>query len=72
MAYCGEDRRVVVTGMGVVTPIGQTVTEFWASLKRATSGIAPLEGIPIELLKVRIAAQIKNFDQNVATQALAA
>ena len=65
MAYCGEDRRVVVTGMGVVTPIGQTITEFWASLKRATSGIAPLEGIPIELLKVRIAAQIKNFDQNV-------
>lgn len=63
MADCGADRRVVVTGMGVVTPIGQTVTDFWTSLKRAKSGIAPLEGVPLEQLKVRIAAQIKNFDQ---------
>jgi nodulation protein E len=63
MADCGADRRVVVTGMGVVTPIGQTVTDFWTSLKRAKSGIAPLEGVPLEQLKVRIAAQVRNFDQ---------
>ena len=62
MADC-EGRRVVVTGMGAVTPIGQTVANFWSSLKLAKSGIAPLEGVPLEHLKVRIAAQVRNFDQ---------
>jgi len=60
----GAGRRVVVTGMGVVTPIGQTVADFWTSLKQAKSGIAPLEGVPIEHLRVRIAAQVRSFDQS--------
>jgi len=55
-------RRVVVTGLGVVTPIGQNVPEFWASLKAGQSGVSPLEGFPIDDLKILIAAQIKNFD----------
>src|SRR5689334_13177921 len=63
MAERSVDRRGVVTGMGVVTPIGQTVMDFWTSLTRAKSGIAPLEGVPLEHLKVRIAAQVRNFDQ---------
>jgi nodulation protein E len=63
MADRSADHRVVVTGMGVVTPIGQTVTDFWTSLNRAKCGIAPLEGVPLEHLKVRIAAQVRNFDQ---------
>ena len=62
MADICEGRRVVVTGMGVVTPIGQTVTDFWTSLRQAKSGIAPLQGVPLKHLKVRIAAQIKDFD----------
>ena len=55
-------RRVVVTGMGVVTPIGHNVQDFWAGLKRGQSGVSPLEGFPLEDLKILIAAQIKDFD----------
>jgi hypothetical protein len=58
----GTDCRVVVTGMGVVAAIGQNVADFWKSLKQTRSGIAPLEGVPLENLKVRIAAQVRNFD----------
>jgi nodulation protein E len=55
-------RRVVVTGMGVVTPIGTRVEDFWAAMKRGESGVSPLGGFPLEDLKILIAAQIKNFD----------
>ena len=53
---------MVVTGMGVVTPIGTTVDEFWASLKAGKSGVSELGGFPLEDLKILIAAQIKNFE----------
>lgn len=62
MATRRTGRRVVVTGMGVVTPIGTTVDEFWAGLKEGKSGVSELEGFPLEDLKILIAAQIKNFD----------
>jgi nodulation protein E len=55
-------RRVVVTGMGVVTPIGLNVPEFWAGLQRGQSGVSPVGGFPLEDLKILIAAQIKSFD----------
>lgn len=58
-------RRVVVTGMGAVTPIGTTVPEFWAGVKAGTCGVSKLEGLPEEDeqdLKIKIAAQIKGFD----------
>lgn len=55
-------RRVVVTGMGVVTPIGLDVAEFWAAMKEGKNGVSPLEGFPLDDLKILIAAQIKNFD----------
>ena len=55
-------RRVVVTGMGAVTPIGQTVPELWEGVRQAKCGVSELEGFPVEDLKVLIAAQIKNFD----------
>ncbi len=55
-------RRVVVTGMGVVTPIGLNAEEFWSSLKQGTCGVGELGGFPLEDLKILIAAQIKNFD----------
>jgi len=54
--------RVVVTGVGVVTPIGQTVPEFWSAMKQAKCGVSELGGFPLEDLKILIAAQIKNFD----------
>lgn len=58
-------RRVVVTGMGVITPIGLTVPEFWASMREGRSGVSELAGFPLDDLKILIAAQIKNFDPKV-------
>ncbi|MDX2258246.1 MAG: beta-ketoacyl-[acyl-carrier-protein] synthase family protein [Hyphomicrobiaceae bacterium] len=55
-------RRVVVTGTGVVTPIGHTVPDFWAGMREGRSGVSALGGFPLEDLKVLIAAQIKDFD----------
>jgi nodulation protein E len=62
MANANGARRVVVTGMGVVTPIGLTVPDFWASMKAGKCGVTELGGFPLEDLKILIAAQIKNFD----------
>ena len=62
MSKANAGRRVVVTGMGVVTPIGTTVAEFWDSLKAGKSGVSELGGFPLEDLKILIAAQIKNFE----------
>lgn len=58
-------RRVVVTGLGAVTPIGLNVDEFWGGLKAGTSGVSELGGFPLDDLKILIAAQIKNFDPKV-------
>ena len=65
MAKADGARRVVVTGMGVVTPIGLTVPDFWASMKVGKCGVTELGGFPLEDLKILIAAQIKNFDPKV-------
>lgn len=62
MSASKDGRRVVVTGMGVVTPIGLDVPEFWEGIKAGKCGVSELGGFPLEDLKVLIAAQIKNFD----------
>ncbi len=62
MTKAGGARRVVVTGLGVVTPIGTTVPDFWSSIKAAKNGVSELGGFPLEDLKILIAAQIKDFD----------
>jgi nodulation protein E len=62
MAKANGARRVVVTGTGVVTPIGLTVDDFWASMKAGRCGVSELGGFPLEDLKILIAAQIKDFD----------
>ena len=62
MANSSEKRRVVVTGMGVVTPIGLNVSDFWESLKQGRSGVSELGGFPLDDLKILIAAQIKDFE----------
>ena len=60
MAY--ERRRVVVTGMGAVTPVGNTAPETWQSLVAGRSGIAPVTLFDPSLYATRIAAEIKGFD----------
>src|SRR5262245_34851101 len=62
MKASGGSRRVVVTGMGAVTPIGTTVADFWAGCRRAQVGVGELTGFPLEDLKILIAAQVKDFD----------
>jgi len=62
MTQANGERRVVVTGLGAVTPIGETVDDFWASIKAGKCGVSDLGGFPLEDLKVLIAAQIKDFD----------
>ncbi|MFN0219495.1 MAG: beta-ketoacyl-[acyl-carrier-protein] synthase family protein [Hyphomicrobium sp.] len=62
MAKSKAGRRVVVTGLGVVTPIGTTVDMFWDSMKAGACGVSELGGFPLEDLKILIAAQIKDFD----------
>ncbi|MGI9035877.1 MAG: beta-ketoacyl-[acyl-carrier-protein] synthase family protein, partial [Pyrinomonadaceae bacterium] len=55
-------RRVVITGFGCVTPIGIGKNEFWSSLQNGTSGVSKIESFDVSNSKVKIAAQIKNFD----------
>lgn len=55
-------RRVVVTGMGAITPIGNTVETFWNSLKENKVGIGALDRFDNSEYKVKLAAQVKAFD----------
>lgn len=55
-------RRVVVTGMGVVSPVGIGKEEFWKSLTEGKSGIGKMTKIDASGLEVKIAAEIKDFD----------
>ncbi len=55
-------RRVVVTGLGAVTPIGNTVEEFWANIKAGTVGIGVITRFDTSEYKVKLAAEVKEFD----------
>jgi 3-oxoacyl-[acyl-carrier-protein] synthase II len=55
-------RRVVVTGLGAVTPIGNTVPEFWAGIKEGKVGIGPITKFDTTEYKVKLAAEVKDFN----------
>jgi 3-oxoacyl-[acyl-carrier-protein] synthase II len=55
-------KRVVVTGMGALTPIGNTVNDYWNSLSNGVSGAAPITLFNAEKFKVRFACEVKNFN----------
>ncbi len=55
-------RRVVITGMGAVTPIGNTVQETWDAARRGECGIAPITHYDTTDQKVKIAGEVKNLD----------
>lgn len=57
-----ELNRVVVTGLGALTPIGNTVEEYWEALKRGISGAAPITRFDASKFKTRFACEVKNFD----------
>ncbi|MCD9014324.1 beta-ketoacyl-ACP synthase II [Parachryseolinea silvisoli] len=55
-------KRVVVTGLGALTPIGNTLPEFWDGLKNGKSGAAPITRFDASLFKTKFACEVKNFD----------
>lgn len=57
-----ELKRVVVTGLGALTPIGNTVQEYWDSLISGKSGAAPIQQFDASKFKTLFACEIKNFD----------
>ena len=56
------DRRVVITGLGVVSPIGNTVEEMWDGIKTNKCGIDEITAIDTSTYKTKLAAEVKNFD----------
>ena len=57
-----ELKRVVVTGMGAVTPIGNTAAETWQNMLAGVSGAAPITHFNAEKFKTQFACEVKNFD----------
>ena len=57
-----NDRRVVITGIGVVTPVGNDLDSFWASLKEGKSGIGRITSFDITNYDCQIAGEVRNFD----------
>lgn len=56
------NRRVVVTGMGAVTPVGNTVDEAWENLKAGKSGVTTITRFDVSELQTKFAGEIKDFD----------
>jgi 3-oxoacyl-[acyl-carrier-protein] synthase II len=58
----GSERRVVITGLGFVTPLGDTPDRFWESLVQGQGAVRPIEAFPVEGLPNRLGAEVKGFD----------
>lgn len=59
-----ELKRVVVTGLGALTPLGNTVTDYWEALKKGVSGAAIITAFDPTHHKTKFACEVKNFDIN--------
>ncbi|HLW19534.1 MAG TPA: beta-ketoacyl synthase N-terminal-like domain-containing protein, partial [Cyclobacteriaceae bacterium] len=57
-------KRVVVTGLGALTPIGNTIQEYWQGLSTGVSGAAPITRFDASNFKTQFACELKNFDVN--------
>ena len=57
-----EKRRVVITGLGTVNPLGNTTAESWAAAKAGKCGIGPITQFDASEFKCKLAAEVKNFD----------
>ena len=55
-------KRVVVTGMGAITPIGNSVEEFWSGVKEQKIGFAPITYFDATEYKAHLAAEVKGFN----------
>ena len=59
-----ELKRVVVTGIGTINPLGKNVEEFWEGLSNGVSGAGPITRFDASKFKTKFACEIKNFDPN--------
>jgi len=57
-----SERRVVVTGLGALTPVGNTADEFWSALTQGRSGVGPITKFDATDYPTRIAGEVRNFD----------
>ena len=57
----GKNRRVVVTGMGAITPIGNSVEEFWNGIKEGKTGFGPITYFDTADYRCKLAAEVKDF-----------
>ena len=55
-------QRIVITGLGAITPIGLTVEDFWCNLTSGVSGAGPITAFDVSDLPTRIGAEVKDFD----------
>jgi 3-oxoacyl-[acyl-carrier-protein] synthase II len=55
-------KRVVVTGLGALTPLGKTVQEYWQGLENGLSGCDVIKQFDVTKFKTRFACEVKNFD----------
>jgi 3-oxoacyl-[acyl-carrier-protein] synthase II len=62
MGVDGARSRVVVTGLGAVTPVGNTARDFWAAVSEGRSGIGPITAFDPHRVDARIAGEVKGFD----------
>lgn len=60
-----KERRVVVTGLGAVTPVGNDVSTIWDNIKAGNSGIGPITKVNKEEFPVHVAAELKDYDPSV-------
>lgn len=58
----GKNRRVVITGMGAITPIGNSVEEFWNGIKEGKTGFGPITYFDTDDYRCKLAAEVKDFD----------
>lgn len=55
-------KRVVITGLGALTPLGNTAPDTWEALVKGVSGIAPITSFDASLFKTHFAGEVKGFD----------
>jgi 3-oxoacyl-[acyl-carrier-protein] synthase II len=60
-----EENRVVVTGLGVISPVGNDISNFWQAIKNGKSGIGPLTTFDASDFESRIAGEIKGFEPSI-------
>src|SRR4029079_7754051 len=57
-----NDRRVVITGLGVIAPVGNDIDTFWSSLKNGVSGIKRIESFDVSVYDCQIGGEVRGFD----------